>query len=314
MRAAGAAKGGQEAGKDGMGMATEDAAGGQASGDSRRPGLRVRLSTRAFRAWSDIWSRSGWLVQSHCSRPLSRLLDPFGSVLLQGSAAECIALARRVARPAGCRRAVVLLHGLGHHPGGLARVAAALADDGWAVANLGYASLRQPLEAHARAASTAAAALAEDGAAEVAFVGHSLGGLIARAAMSRAEGDGWRAGRLLLLGSPARGAGIARAIGALPPYRAITGACGQAVTPAGAAAVPVPQCRGIAVVAGGTGGRGYNPLLPGDNDGIVTVAETRLPGQEAGFALVRARHTPLAASRGAVQAALGFLELGRLAA
>ncbi|WP_419895928.1 esterase/lipase family protein [Roseomonas sp. USHLN139] len=275
---------------------------------------RVRRSLRAFTPWTDLWSRSGWLVQSHCATGQARLLDPFGAVLASGTAADCIALAARVARPAGCRRAVVLLHGLGHHTGGLARVAAALADHGFAVANLGYASLRQPLAAHARAASSAARALSEDGAAEVAFVGHSLGGLVARAAMARAAEDGWRAGRLLLLGSPARGAGIARAVAALPPYRALTGECGQAVTPAGAARVPVPECRGIGVVAGGTGGRGYNPLLPGDNDGIVTVAETRLPEREEGFALVRARHTPLAASDGAIRAALGFLELGRLAA
>ncbi|MXP62874.1 alpha/beta fold hydrolase [Roseomonas sp. M0104] len=276
--------------------------------------MRTRRFTGVFQPWTDIWSRSGWRVQTHCKTGLGRAVDPFGGIALTGAAEACLAQASRLARPAGCRRAVVVLHGLGHHPGGMARMAGALADTGWAVANIGYASLRQSLEHHARAASRVAAALAEDGAGEVAFVGHSLGGLVARAAMARAAEDGWRPGRLVLIGSPARGAGIAGMATRVAAYRALTGSCGQTVTPAGAALVPVPDCRGLAVIAGGTGGRGFNPLLPGDNDGIVTVEETRLPGREDAFTRVRALHTPLAASPGAVISAMSFLESGRMAA
>nr|WP_305123329.1 alpha/beta fold hydrolase [Roseomonas sp. GC11] len=272
----------------------------------------IKRSTRAFRPWTDLWARSGWLVQAHCASGDARALDPFGRVALEAPVEACIALAASRARPAGRRRGAVLLHGLGHHHGAMASVGAALAEAGWAVANLGYASLRKPLDYHAAAASRAAAALAEDGAAMVDFVGHSLGGLIARAAMARAPAEGWEPGRLLLVGSPARGAGIAKVLGRFAAYRLISSQSLHAVTPLGAAAVPVPACRGIAVVAGGTGGRGFNPLLGGDNDGIVTVEETRLPGQEDGFTLVRALHTPLSAHPATVRAALGFLELGRL--
>ena len=275
---------------------------------------RQRRFSGVLQPWTDIWARSGWRVQTHCGSALARALDPFGTTALTGTAEECVAHAARAARPAGCRRAVVLLHGLGHHPGGMARMAAALADTGWAVANIGYASLRLPLEQHARAASGVAAALAEDGAAEIAFVGHSLGGLVARAAMARAAQDGWRPGRLVLVGSPARGASLAQIAARIAAYRALTGSCGQTVTPAGAARVPLPECRGVAVIAGGTGGRGFNPLLPGDNDGIVTVEETRLPGREDAFTRVRALHTPLAASPSSIVSTMSFLESGRMAA
>ncbi|WP_157136262.1 hypothetical protein, partial [Teichococcus cervicalis] len=74
----------------------------------------VKRSTRAFRPWTDLWSRSGWLVQAHCTTGLARALDPFGRIAATGTTEECIAEAARHARPAGRRRAVVLLHGLGH--------------------------------------------------------------------------------------------------------------------------------------------------------------------------------------------------------
>ena len=61
----------------------------------------------------------------------------------------------------------------------------------------------------------------------------------------------------------------------------------------------------------------FQPLhepAPGDNDGVVTVAETRLAGCETGFLLVPALHTPLASRPAMAVAALRFLETGRLAA
>ena len=46
-------------------------------------------------------------------------------------------------------RAVILLHGLGRGPRVMRRLATALGDAGWAVCNVGYASLRRPLAFHA---------------------------------------------------------------------------------------------------------------------------------------------------------------------
>jgi pimeloyl-ACP methyl ester carboxylesterase len=181
------------------------------------------------------------------------------------------------------------------------------------VANVGYPSLRCPVEDHAAAASRVARAMVEDGAASVSMVGHSLGGLVARSAMARAGIDGWTPGRLVLLGSPARGAAIADVLKSLTAYQFITGSCGQAVTAAGAAGVPVPACEGILVVAGGNGGRGFNPLLRGDNDGVVSVHETLLPdGVDFDFVMVPSLHPSLAAHPMSVAAAQGFLESGRV--
>jgi hypothetical protein len=71
----------------------------------------------------------------------------------------------------------------------------------------------------------------------------------------------------------------------------------------------VPNAE-IAVIAGGTGRRGYNPFLPGDNDGIVMVEEARLPGAQ--FRIMPCLHTFLPSQPAVRQAALGFIGTGRL--
>jgi hypothetical protein len=81
------------------------------------------------------------------------------------------------------------------------------------------------------------------------------------------------------------------------------------LTTVGSAAIPIPA-RPFLVIAGGNGRRGFNPLLEGDNDGIVTVAETRLGAAEAGFAHVAAIHTVLPLRRDVIAATLAFLAAG----
>jgi hypothetical protein len=52
-------------------------------------------------------------------------------------------------------------------------------------------------------------------------------------------------------------------------------------------------------------------LLNGDNDGIVTVTETRLGIAETDFLLLPSIHTTLPMRRDTIAATLGFLACGR---
>ena len=266
-----------------------------------------------YQAWSDVWIRSGWRVQRHATTGTHRLLDPANRCHMTGAPDACLDAARRSAPSAGYDRAVILLHGMGRWRRLMAPLEAALRRTGWATANVGYASLRSSFEDHVAAISLIARALHEDGARQVALVGHSLGGLIARAAMAHAAQEGWTPGRLVLLGSPARGAALADRLLRYRVYRALSGDCGLAVAPARAARVPMPDAE-IGVIAGGTGGHGYNPLLQGDNDLVVTVAETRLWGAEADFLRLPVTHAFLARHKVAITAVCGFLETGRFPA
>jgi hypothetical protein len=97
----------------------------------------------------------------------------------------------------------------------------------------------------------------------------------------------------------------------LPFYDMLTGAGGQVVTPNGAKQIPVPKVE-LGVIAGGTGGFGFNPWLGEDNDGVVRVSETRLDAAEADFRLVHSLHAVMAKNRDVVAATLAFLTTGRL--
>jgi hypothetical protein len=64
------------------------------------------------------------------------------------------------------------------------------------------------------------------------------------------------------------------------------------------------------IIAGGRGGeRGYNPLVPGDNDGVVSVASTRLAGA-ADFAVLPALHTFMMNDAKVQEYTLRFLQHG----
>ncbi|MBS0644196.1 MAG: alpha/beta fold hydrolase [Proteobacteria bacterium] len=259
--------------------------------------------------WTDVWVRSGWRVQEHATTRAARLLDPGNRRHASGRLDTCVAAAVWAAPGARAERGVILLHGLGRTRRMMAPMAAALQADGWAVAALGYASLRRPFEDHVAAVASVARALQDDGGRRISIVGHSLGGLIARAAVAQACVEGWEPDRLVLIGSPARGSAVAARLKTFGVYRSIMGACGQAVTPALAAHVPVPDAP-IGVIAGGNLRRGYNPFLAGDNDGLVTVAETRLPGAESAFLLVPAVHTFIARNPAVIAATCRFLATG----
>lgn len=261
--------------------------------------------------WSDLWVRSGWRVQQSTWSGAVRLLDPARRVATTGSLQDCLDTAQAMAPVAEGDRAIILLHGLGRGRGIMRRMERALLADGWVVANVGYPSLRRPLDHHVDAVRGIARAMHADGAREIALVGHSMGGLVARAAAAGAVADGWPLGRIVLLGSPAQGSIVAQALKDFAPFRMIAGDCGQAVTPPRAVKVPVPTTE-IAVIAGGNGSAGFNPFLDGDNDGLVTVAETRLPGMETDFLLLRSLHARLPLQREAVAAMVRFLDTGRL--
>ncbi len=261
--------------------------------------------------WSDLWVRSGWRVQESTWSGTVRLLDPARRVAATGSLHACLGTARTMAPTTEGDRAVILLHGLGRGRAVMRCMERALLTAGWVVANVGYPSLRRPLEHHADAVRGIARAMHADGAGEIALVGHSLGGLVARAAAAGAATDGWPLGRIVLLGSPARGSTVAHALKDFAPFRIIAGDCGQAVTPLRALKVPVPATQ-IAVIAGGNGTIGYNPFLGGDNDGLVTVAETRLPRRETDFLILRSLHPRLPLQRDAVAATVRFLDTGCL--
>jgi hypothetical protein len=68
------------------------------------------------------------------------------------------------------------------------------------------------------------------------------------------------------------------------------------------------------IIAGGRGNaQGFNPLLPGDDDGVVTVRSTRLAGARD-FLMVSLVHTLMLADPRVQEYTLRFLEEGHFVA
>ena len=86
--------------------------------------------------------------------------------------------------------------------------------------------------------------------------------------------------RIVMLGPPNHGAVLAKKYGKNWAWKALAGQPGMQLGPDWdklEAKLATPQCQ-FGIIAGGKGDEGYNPLLPGDDDGVVRVEETRLAG------------------------------------
>lgn len=153
------------------------------------------------------------------------------------------------------------------------------------------------------------------GVDEVDAVSFSLGSILLRWAVNHHRVP--RVRRIVMLGPPNRGAFMAdwlhRKCRILYPL--IWGRCAMQLRtgPRGLCerAGRFPATSELGVIAGGRGGpRGFNPLIPGDNDFTVGVEETVMPGMKD-FALVRRTHTMLPFSARPRRLVATFLETGR---
>jgi hypothetical protein len=77
------------------------------------------------------------------------------------------------------------------------------------------------------------------------------------------------------------------------------------------AKLPTPKFE-FAIIAGARGAPGgFNPLVPGDDDGTVAVASTRLPGAKD-FVTVNCIHSFLMSNKHVVDYTVRFIQEGRL--
>ena len=140
------------------------------------------------------------------------------------------------------------------------------------------------------------------------FAGHSLGGLIILRMLERTPG--LPPGRVVLAGAPVAGSLAARRLARLPGGRA---ALGRSAPEWHESAHPVSDTgREIGVIAGTLPlglGRIVAPDLPAPNDGVVSVAETRLPAMRDHIAL-NVSHSGMLVSRAVAHQICVFLRNG----
>ncbi len=266
--------------------------------------------------WADLEILAGWRIQDNVFTGHHRLLDPSGVRRAWGSYESCRSVLEAERVKSGLKprsdHLVVVLHGLGRTRESLAGMSEGLEAAGYEVAAVAYPSTRRELREHALQLRGILDRM-ED-IRTVSFVTHSLGGIIVRDLLSR-EGawkDRIRVGRLVMIAPPNRGSVVAEVVCDWMPTRVLLGKVVTDLTPQAVAAIPPPPCE-FGIIAGGTGmEKGLNPLLAGDNDGLVTVVSTRLEGARD-FLLLDASHTFIMTKPACIEAAVRFLRSGRFA-
>ncbi|MEZ5729432.1 MAG: alpha/beta fold hydrolase [Burkholderiaceae bacterium] len=230
------------------------------------------------------------------------------------AAALFVSAMQALAQPASAAGAstpatVVLLHGLGRSKSAMWRLENRLEGAGFKVESIGYRSLSQSpaqiIEAVERQIRACCGAV--DG--KLHFVGHSLGGLLIRAYLQRHDVP--ELGRVVLIGTPNQGTEIVdrfrdrwwmRLAG--PTARAL--GTNDDSLPSSLA----PPYYPVGVIAGVTGSGRNDAVLPGDDDGLVSVEATKLEGM-TDFVVVDSGHSLMRYSDEVANQTIMFLRQGR---
>jgi pimeloyl-ACP methyl ester carboxylesterase len=206
----------------------------------------------------------------------------------------------------------MLLHGISRTARSFGKMETALIGAGFVTLNLDYASRRKPLAALAEDIRPAIERFAEGIDGSLHFVGHSMGGLLARVYLAKYRPQ--RLGRVVMLGTPNGGSEIADGLKNFLPFRAWFGPAGlelgtrrdnatQALLPA----IDYP----VGIIAGN---RSVDPLapvfLPRPHDGRVSVENTKLDGM-VDHIVVPTAHPFLPGNAVAIAQTLVFLRDGR---
>lgn len=224
----------------------------------------------------------------------------------------CEASMKTDSQPGSSQEVVVLLHGMGRTSLSMKRLEWALTDRGYRVVNVSYPSMRFDVahlaDKHLRPALEE---IPKTSTGRVHFVTHSLGGIMVRHYL--ATHTVTNLGRVVMLGPPNQGSELADRLKRWPLCRFFASPCGLQL---GTGPDDLPNKLGpvrfeVGVIAGD---RSLNPLfsrlIPGPDDGKVSVASARLEGMKD-FLVVHHSHTWLPWRKPVIRQVIAFLETGR---
>lgn len=217
--------------------------------------------------------------------------------------------------PAG---AVIVLHGFAGVPGMMTPMTRALRARGYRVFSPWYDSWSLPFAAIVDRLAGPVAAFARETPPDepLHFVGHSMGGLVARALIAHARPE--RLGRVVMLGTPSHGSELADLLHRWRATRPVLGRAAPTLVtardpgrdPALAAALG-PLDYPLGIIAGDRAllPAVSNRILPPPHDGKVSVAATHVAG-EADHLILPLGHMMLAWHRAAHAQTATFLATG----
>jgi hypothetical protein len=206
---------------------------------------------------------------------------------------------------------VVLLHGLGRTSRSMRSLGRRLEARGYTVHNLDYPSRRQSFEELTNYVGRSIEECGGAGAERLHLVGHSLGGILARAYVQ--EFRPGNLGRVVMLSPPNHGSEIVDVLRRWPFFDRVVGPTGieLGTVPESVPNRLEPPDYEVGIIAGNRSLTVLGSLLlPGPDDGIITVESARLPGARD-FLVLPHGHTFIMASVRVAAEVATFLESGR---
>lgn len=262
--------------------------------------------------WGDVAYCHGWRIQHNIIFKQHRLLDPENHRHCSGSLEDCqkklaeIKKEKKLPKMSG--HAVILIHGIVRSSKSFSKMAESLKKEGYSVIGFDYPSTQVEITKSAEYLHQLLESL--EGIEKVSFVVHSMGGLVVRCYLKEHQDE--RIQRMVMLGVPNQGANMADIFRKNVLFKLIFGPAGKqlGINEGFIANLPTPKFE-FGIIAGARGDeKGYNPLVPGDDDGTVSVESARLPGA-ADYAAVQCLHSFIMNHADTIKYTLNFLQKGQ---
>lgn len=203
----------------------------------------------------------------------------------------------------------MLLHGALKSAFSMKRLEKAFARQGYQTFNWDYNSRNHTVEQNAAMLDSIVTARGYDQKV-MHFVTHSMGALVVRYYLDHYPPP--RQGRFVMIAPPNQGSILATELQDFLPFRWIYKKNVDQLVMGDSAFAPnlgTPQCD-FGIIAGGTGGKyGFTWYLPGDDDSVLSVEQTRLHGA-SDFVLVNHVHATIMREDDTIRNALHFIEYG----